>query len=165
MTYQADRNEFIRAMRGVAASVTVVTTQGADGKFGATVSAFCSVSADPPMVLVCLNAASRIASQVRANGSFCVNVLPSEATALADRFAGRDDDRVADRFEGVDLAGDDGVGLAGATVLRCTLDSAQEAATHLVCIGRVEEVIGAGAAPLTWFDGAYHRVLPLAEGL
>lgn len=164
MTYQVSRDAFIAAMRGVAASVTVVTTRGAEGKFGATVSAFCSVSADPPMVLVCLNARSRIARQVRANGRFCVNVLPQGASALADRFAGHDDDHVTDRFDGVALTGEDGVGLAGATVLRCSLDHTQEAATHLVCIGRVEEVIGAGAAPLTWLDGAYHRVLPLSRG-
>jgi flavin reductase (DIM6/NTAB) family NADH-FMN oxidoreductase RutF len=48
-------------MRRVASSVTVVTTDGAAGRFGTTVSAFSSVSADPPTVLVCLFAQSRIA--------------------------------------------------------------------------------------------------------
>lgn len=158
---QVERDDFIAAMRGVAASVTVVTTRGAAGKFGATVSAFCSVSADPPLVLVCLNSASRIATQVRANGRFCVNILPQRATALADRFAGRDDAAVADRFDGVRLDPATGVGLAGATVLRCSSHSVQEAATHLVCIGQVEEIVHAKAPPLTWVHGAYHAVTPL----
>ncbi|MEM7440290.1 MAG: flavin reductase family protein [Pseudomonadota bacterium] len=161
MSEFADRDAFIRAMRGVAASVTVVTTKGAAGKFGATVSSFCSVSADPPMVLVCLNAASRIAKEVEKNGRFCVNILPHGATALADRFAGRDDDVLTNRFTDVQLQDEDGVGLAGATVLRCSIDSVQRAATHLVCIGNVDEVVGASEDPLTWYDGAYHRVIPL----
>jgi flavin reductase (DIM6/NTAB) family NADH-FMN oxidoreductase RutF len=46
------RDPFIRAMRGVANSVAIVTTDGVAGRHGATVSAFCSVSADPPSVLV-----------------------------------------------------------------------------------------------------------------
>lgn len=160
---QVARDDFLSAMRGVAASVTVVTTRGEAGKFGATVSAFCSVSADPPMVLVCLNAASRIAAQVRANGRFCVNILPQAATALADRFAGRDDARIADRFDGIALDPTTGVGLAGATVLRCSSHSVQPAATHLVCIGQVTEIVRAEAAPLAWVHGAYHAVTPLGE--
>ena len=58
------RTAFIHAMRGVAASVTVVTTNGKAGRRGATVSAFCSVSADPPTILVCLNKSSGIADAV-----------------------------------------------------------------------------------------------------
>lgn len=163
MSHIADRADFIRAMRGVAASVTVVTTRGPAGKFGATVSSFCSVSADPPMVLVCLNAASRIAREVEANRRFCVNILPHGATALADRFAGRDDDVLTNRFSDVKLQDEEGVGLAGAAVLRCGLDTVQRAATHLVCIGTVQEVLGASDDPLTWYDGAYHRVIPLRK--
>ena len=48
-------------MRQVAATVTVVTTDGPAGQAGATVSAFSSLSADPPSVLVCLKADTRIA--------------------------------------------------------------------------------------------------------
>ena len=48
--YMVDRSLFIEAMRHVAQSVTVVTTQGDDGPTGATVSAFSSLSADPPSV-------------------------------------------------------------------------------------------------------------------
>ena len=70
------RDAFITAMRQVAATVTVVTTDGPAGQSGATVSAFTSLSADPPSVLVCLKADSRIAKAVRDNGVFCVNILP-----------------------------------------------------------------------------------------
>ncbi|MEQ9673623.1 MAG: flavin reductase family protein, partial [Roseovarius indicus] len=83
------REDFISAMRRVAASVTVVTTDGPAGRAGATVSAFSSVSADPPTVLVCLHAQSRIAGFVQENKRFCVNVLPERFSDIADRFAGR----------------------------------------------------------------------------
>ena len=66
----AHRQDFINAMRTVASSVSVVTTDGPVGRHGATVSAFCSVSADPPTLLVCLNSGSRIARTVAENGQF-----------------------------------------------------------------------------------------------
>ena len=163
MTQHVKRDDFLTAMRGVAASVTVVTTKGQGGKCGATVSSFCSVSADPPTVLVCLNADTRIAQEVARNGRFCVNILPEGASALANRFAGMEDDVLADRFQDVDLTDDEGVGLAGATVLRCDVVSVQQVATHLVCIGEVAEVCARKAEPLTWFNGGYHRVTPIRE--
>ena len=96
------RDAFVRSMRRVASSVAVVATDGPAGCHGATVSAFSSVSADPPMILVCLRTGSRIAEAVAANGNLCVNVLPHDRPDLANRFAGRDDHLVEDRFSGVD---------------------------------------------------------------
>ena len=72
------RNAFIHAMRGVAASVMVVTTNGKAGRRGATVSAFCSVSADPQTILVCLNKSSEIADAVAENSLFNVNILRND---------------------------------------------------------------------------------------
>ena len=58
----AARDAYVHAMRRVASSVAVVTTDGPAGCHGATVSAFSSVSADPPTILVCLRGGSRIAA-------------------------------------------------------------------------------------------------------
>ena len=96
------RDAFITTMRQVAASVAVVTTDGPAGRYGATVSTFCSVSADPPTVLICLSAERRIAKAVRDNQYFCVNLLSQNHIAIANRFAGMDDARVSDRFSGID---------------------------------------------------------------
>ena len=89
------RTAFIHAMRGVAASVTVVTTNGKAGQRGATVSAFCSVSADPPTILVCLNKSSGIADAVAENGLFNVNILRNDQAMIARRFAGNDDGQLS----------------------------------------------------------------------
>lgn len=156
------RADFITAMRRVASSVTVVTTDGAAGRHGATVSAFSSVSADPPMVLVCLHAKSRIAAAVGGNGGFCVNVLPDHSDRIADRFAGADDRVVADRFADIPCRGAAGLPprIDGATSFACTVDRVVQSGSHLVVFGRVETVSPGDRDPLTYLDGAYHRVLP-----
>jgi flavin reductase (DIM6/NTAB) family NADH-FMN oxidoreductase RutF len=157
-----DRDAFVRAMRRVANSVAVVTTDGTAGRHGATVSAFSSVSADPPMVLVCLRSGSRIAEAIAANGTLCVNVLPHDRSDLANRFAGRDDHVTGDRFQGVDLM--DAAGavpqIDGATVFAGVIDQAVAAGSHSIFICRVQRVCPGLAAPLAYLDGAYHNVVP-----
>ncbi len=158
----AHRAAFIAAMRSVAASVTVVTTDGPGGRQGATVSAFTSVSADPPTVLVCLRQGSRIAQAVDQNARFCVNVLPQGNQAIANRFAGLDDARISDRFSGIECYGDPGTppALDGATVFSCEVAQTSLVGSHLVVMGTVQMVRAGHGAPLTYLDGAYHRVVP-----
>ena len=162
VTTPAQREAFIQAMRTVASSVTVVTTDGAAGRHGATVSAFCSVSADPPSALVCLNAASRIARSVAANGIFCVNVLPQPRRDIADRFAGRHDAHVSDRFDGIEYTQTSGLppAISGATVFFCALEESIGFGTHRIFIGHVVDLRQGGSDPLTYLNGAYHRVVP-----
>jgi len=158
----AEREAFIRAMRAVATSVTVVTTEGTSGMHGATVSAFTSLSADPPSVLICLKTDSRIARAVTDNGVFCVNVLPDGDRAVADRFAGRFDDIQPDRFEGVDRADFAGTGpaIGGSTAFACKVHGKSEYASHTVFIGEVVDIRIGDCAPLTYLDGGYGSVSP-----
>lgn len=158
----APRADFIAAMRGVASSVTVVTTGGPAGRHGATVSAFCSVSADPPSVLVCLKADSRIAHTVAANRAFCVNVLPQPREDIAQRFAGCHDAHVADRFDGVEheAINRGGPAFAGATSFSCILQETVDFGSHRIFIGHVVQVREGSPAPLAYLNGAYHRVVP-----
>lgn len=158
----ASREDFIRGMRSVASSVTVVTTDGPAGRFGATVSAFCSVSADPPSALVCLRADSRIAGNVAANGVFCVNVLPQSRRDIAERFAGCHDDLVADRFSDIEYISDSDAlpVIAGATAFSCTLQETVEFGSHRIFIGHVVDLRQGAPEPLAYLNGAYHRVVP-----
>jgi len=153
------RTAFLGAMRRVAHSVTVATTDGPAGRHGATVSSFCSVSADPPLVLVCLRAESRIAATVRENGAFCVNVLHESAAHLAERFSARPGAPTpADRLAGVASAR----GSGGAPVLAnavaafsCRVTEVTSAGSHLVVVGEVLAVCAGEAAPLLYLDGEY----------
>ena len=156
------REAFVRTMRRVASSVAVVTTDGSAGCHGATVSAFSSVSADPPMILVCLRSGSRIAEAVAANGTLCVNVLPQDRHDLANRFAGRDDHLVGDRFSGVEYYGDRGAApeIDGATIFSGSVEQIVSAGSHSIVICQVQSVRDGSAAPLAYLDGNYHCVVP-----
>lgn len=157
-----DRDGFLRAMRRVANSVAVVTTDGSAGCHGATVSAFSSVSADPPMVLVCLRSGSRIAEAVAANGALCVNVLPQDRSDLANRFAGREDHLLDDRFQGVAVRTARGAPpeIDGATTFSGVVDQTIAAGSHSIFICRVQSVRPGEAAPLTYLEGTYHNLVP-----
>lgn len=155
------REAFIHAMRHVAATVTVVTTDGPAGRMGATVSAFTSLSADPPSVLVCLKADSRIAGAVRDNGVFCVNILPEDAEETAQRFAGAFDRENPNRFEAQEITiTDEGPILPRATAFACSLNKSVIHGSHAICIGDVTGISNAGERPLTYMSGAFHVVHP-----
>ena len=157
-----DRNTFLAAMRNVASSVTVVTTDGFTGRQGATVSAFSSLSADPPSVLVCLRTESRIARAVASNGVFCVNVLPEGADAIATRFSGRLDHMLPNRFAGLVLRPTATMcpGLPGAQSFACHVLDTKEHASHTIFIGGVAEILPADGPPLAYLNGSYHGLRP-----
>ncbi|MEM6577103.1 MAG: flavin reductase family protein [Pseudomonadota bacterium] len=155
------REAFIEAMRQVAATVTVVTTDGPAGRSGATVSAFTSLSADPPSVLVCLKADSSIAVAVEANGVFAVNVLPEDADDLAMRFAGAFDKDQPNRFQGLSLSDTEfGPLLPRSTGFTCSLRHRHVHGSHAICIGDVVSIYRADEKPLTYMSGSFHIVRP-----
>lgn len=145
------RADFIAAMRGVANSVTIVTTDGPAGRRGATVSAFASVSADPPMILVCLHAQSTIAAKVRENGIFCVNVLPEGASELAIRFSGATETP----WENQDYDSTSAPRLPGATTFLARVASVTEQGSHVIVFGEVFEAASSGSRPLIYVDGGF----------
>ena len=85
-----------------ASGVTVITTRHEGRNYGSTASAVSSLSAEPPMLLICLNKASASAHAVAASGTFAVNVLAEDHVQLAGRFASK----LADKFEGVPTEAD-----------------------------------------------------------
>jgi flavin reductase (DIM6/NTAB) family NADH-FMN oxidoreductase RutF len=140
--------EFRDLMAGVCAPVTVVTTLYRGRPFGATVSAFASLSLRPPMVNVALDRRSTVLSRIRQTDRFGVNVLGSGQDDLAMVFAQRD----TDRFSGVDWFVDhDLPRLAGVSSwLSCKLDRAVPAGDHVLLLGLVTSAARAGLAPLIY---------------
>lgn len=155
------RSHFIEGMSLAACTVNVVTTDGPAGRFGLTVSAMSSVSADAekPMLLVCVNRESAAAAPILKNGVFCVNVLRDDQSYISDSFAGRRRRAGADKFECADWT----VQKTGAprvvdslVAFDCRLVSAQEVGSHYVCIGAVEDVfIEARGSPLIYANRGY----------
>lgn len=161
------RGGFLRAMRQVAHSVMICTTDGSAGRHGATVTAFASVSADPPTLLVCLRGESRIATAVRANGVFTLSRLAAGQEVIARIFAGADDAERPDRFAGIALAPFPGLapGLVRAGAFACRLVRAMDHCTHVIMIGEVLRVALAHGPPLLHHEGGFDRPAAGAEGL
>lgn len=156
---------FIAAMAAVATGVTVVATDGATGRFAQTVSAMCSVSANPRLVLVCINSRSPINAAIRANGTFTVNVLGSQHDHVADTFAGRP----WPGKEPWDFSCGEWVQApSGSPRIRdavasfdCTIHQVVEAGTHQIYIGLVADVETHGGDPLIYSAQTYAKPLPV----
>ena len=158
-------DRFVAAMAGAATQVSVVTTEGSAGRFGVTVSAFSSVSAEPPLVLVCINRRSPAVEAIIANGRFCVNLLGTDQSEIANCFAGRPGAHVPYDFACADWR----VAATGAPVLAqaaasfdCTMHAAHDAGTHRIFIGRVRQALSQPAAPLAFANRAYQALSPLS---
>jgi flavin reductase len=154
----AEREDFVNAMGGAVTGVNVITTDGSAGRFGITVSAVSSVSADPPMVLACINRRSPACTAVRVNEAFCVNVLSARQRQVADTFAGRSPHGKPYNFDNTNWKqGRTGVPrLVDATsTFECVLDTAYDSGSHTIFIGRVVAASEGSGNPLLYTDRAY----------
>ncbi|MFI9765695.1 flavin reductase family protein [Streptomyces sp. NPDC052415] len=150
--------EFRAAMGRFPSGVVVVTTRCPDGTpRGFTASSFCSVSLDPPMVLVCLaNSADSAASFARCD-RFAVSVLAPLHRPLAERFATKG----ADKFGAAGLRLSPG-GLPAVeralSVLECAAHARHPAGDHTVLIGRVTGVRLGEGAPMVYYDRSFRTL-------
>ena len=90
----AIEKDFFRQVAGqFATGVTVVTTCSQGKPAGITVNAFCSVSLEPLLVLICIDLVSLTLPVIRESGSFAVNILTNEQEELSRCFAGSTEER------------------------------------------------------------------------
>lgn len=147
------------AMARFAGAVHVVTTDGPAGRRGSTVIAACSVSDNPPTVLVCLNRGSVGNDLFVSNGCFALNTLADGQRDVAGAFSGLGGIAPEDRF-GV---GKWSAGVTGSPVLDgaaalfdCEIVEAKDFATHRILFGAVRATrVGDSRAPLIYYDRAY----------
>jgi flavin reductase (DIM6/NTAB) family NADH-FMN oxidoreductase RutF len=154
-----DAATFRHALGRFPSGVTVVTVRGDDGRdFGMTVSAFASLSLDPPLVLVCIGDDATIADAVAGAGRFAVSVLSEDQEALASRFAEPD----TDRFAGMEfLRGLDGLALIDGAVahLECSIVARHRGGDHTVVVGEVNAARAVeDGRPLIYQRGEYQRL-------
>jgi flavin reductase (DIM6/NTAB) family NADH-FMN oxidoreductase RutF len=155
-----DAAVFKKGMRHLAASVTLITTRHHDLRGGLTATAVCSVSAEPPQILVCVNKTASAHDPIGEAGFFCVNILAPTHRKLAERFAGMDGVEGDERFR--DL-GDWSTLTTGAPVLKgcpvsfdCRLVTKVSAGTHTIYIGEIVDlVLDPAATPLLYADGSF----------
>jgi 3-hydroxy-9,10-secoandrosta-1,3,5(10)-triene-9,17-dione monooxygenase reductase component len=151
--------DFRKAMGSFAAGVTVVTACHDGRLVGTTVSAFSSVSMDPPLVMACLKRDSRTLAALSLAGTFCVNILAQEQGDLAYRFAKSGAD---DRFALTAVE----AGICGAPLLagcvaavECDLHAAHDGGDHEILVGRVLRVVtDETKTPLVYVRGGFLQV-------
>ena len=144
-------------MRIFPQGVTVVTASDAEGAGGITVSAFQSVSLEPPLILISVSRQSSVYPLLMRSKKFAVNFLADDQKMVSDRFAGRHN--VKDKFEGIGCA----PGVTGAPVIKgvraiveCKVWNVYDGGDHSLIIG---EVVKAGKLndkpPLVFYGTQY----------
>jgi flavin reductase (DIM6/NTAB) family NADH-FMN oxidoreductase RutF len=148
---------FRSAMRRFASGVCIVAAGEGASRCGMTVSAFSSVSAEPPMVLVCLNRSSSAHACLTGAMAYSINILGAGQSGEAMLFAGQRGKHGADRFGAEWRQGAHGAPILITALhsLVCASAAQYEAGSHTVLIGRViDAVAGAEDAALVNFEGA-----------
>lgn len=153
---------FREAMAVVCSPVAVITTRGQGLPYGTTVSAFTSLSMDPPMVLVSLDRRSELLEVVRDSGAFGVNILSSAQAAVAAHFARKGGTR---KFADARWYDDSGLprlpGVAG--FLSCRVARLVEGGDHLVLLGDVVAADSTASTPLTYHNREFGTHVSLDE--
>ncbi len=151
------KDEFRRALGKFASGVTIVTAKDADGRLhGITVSAFCSVSLDPPLILVCIDKNTGSHYALMQTDSFVVNILREDQQYLSDRFASY----LPDKFEavGYNLGINDLPVLEDALAnLECRLVNSYAGGDHTIFVGQIERATIGDGDPLVYFHGNYRK--------
>ncbi|MGZ5895569.1 MAG: flavin reductase [Xanthobacteraceae bacterium] len=157
-----DVGPFREAMSRYGAAVHIITSDGQSGKGGFTATAVCSVSDDPPTLLVCVNRKSQGGQVLTNNGVFCVNTLGAADEALSNLFAGRTGIATADRFATgtwETLATGSPILSSAIVACDCRVVEINAVGSHNVIFGVVEAVkLGAAVPGLVYHGRSYKTV-------
>jgi flavin reductase (DIM6/NTAB) family NADH-FMN oxidoreductase RutF len=157
-----DTFEFRRVMGHFPTGVTVVTTRHGDGVMcGLTVNAFCSVSLEPTLVLICVEIAADSHDCIQESGIFAVNVLEEgNGEALSRRFSTWGH---FDKFQSVPFREE----RTGSPILEqalawldCRLIRSMPAGDHTLFLGEVLDGDSREGRPLVYYRGGYGRFEP-----
>jgi 4-nitrophenol 2-monooxygenase / 4-nitrocatechol 4-monooxygenase, reductase component len=150
--------EFRSALGRFPSGVTIVTSKGDDGENrGITVSAFSSLSLEPPLVLICIDKRASLHDHLKEGRHFAVNVLAEDQEDLSRRFASKD----AKRFNEVGWR----EGVTGAPLLadvlaaiECRVLHSYPGGDHTIFVGEVLTTTVDEKKPLAYFRGGYSRL-------
>ncbi len=156
------QREFRASLSMFATGVTIVTARTATGELvGLTANSFNSVSLAPPLVLWSLSQAARTMAAFSEGSHYVINILAADQKQLAQRFAGKPEERwrgvaYTDSADGLPLL--DGA----AATFECFNRSRYEEGDHVIFVGEVERCHHrVGAAPLLFHGGKYYTEHPL----
>jgi flavin reductase (DIM6/NTAB) family NADH-FMN oxidoreductase RutF len=153
-----DSSSFRQALSQFASGVTVVTTRDAAGEpLGLTVSAFCSVSLSPPLVLVSVDVGSEAHAGFRDSGVFGVSILAEGQDDVSRLFARPG---TAKFIEIPMSTGERGLALVPGALahIECEVRSAHPAGDHILYVGEIVALAVQPGRPLLYNRGGYRRL-------
>lgn len=143
--------DFRQFFRLDARSVAVVTACGSTGPTGSTVTSFCALSADPPLLVVCLLNRSRTLRRMQQNGRFALHLLRSDQVRVSDLFA-RPQENKAELFASLRLLVIDGAPVLPDTLAWtvCEVRQSYSDCDHTIVVGEMITIRCNPGAPLLW---------------
>jgi flavin reductase len=151
------RDAYRDAMARLTGAVNIISSDGQAGLAGFTASAVCSVTDDPPTLLLCVNLASRQSELLRVNGALCVNTLAKGQEDIARAFSNHDL-TMAQRFERAEWTARESGSpmLKGAlAVFDCRIVERLEQGTHAVLFCEVLAAEAGNGRPLLYYNRAF----------
>lgn len=151
-------DEFRAVLGRFASGVTVLTTRDAQGgDHGMTVSAFCSVSLEPPLILACIDRKTEMLPVLRHATHAGISILSEEQEQISRRFA----ELPEGRFDGVGfIRGESGVALLSDALahLECRVVDQFDGGDHVIFLAEVEAVSSQPGQPLLYYRGGYAQM-------
>jgi flavin reductase (DIM6/NTAB) family NADH-FMN oxidoreductase RutF len=156
----ASAREFTHAMSALAAGVVIVTCSVDGRPWGMTVTAFASVSTDPPTVLVSLGSESIGARAIGVTGRFGVSILAEDQLPVAHHGSAPGAPKFLERFVAPRDAASASPAVAGALAhLDCEVAETVRVADHTLFVARVRAALAAHpGAPLLYHRRAYRTL-------
>ena len=157
-----DAAEFRGLLGRFATGVTVVSTGTLERPHGMTANAFCSVSLEPPLVLVCVDHRRQTHRLIQEQGRFGISILSHDQRPLAELFASGLPELQARGRECFE-EGPGGLPLVAGSLaqLECRLWAAYPGGDHSIFVGQVLHARpGEDLEPLLFFRGGYHGLGP-----
>jgi flavin reductase (DIM6/NTAB) family NADH-FMN oxidoreductase RutF len=153
-----DSDDFRSVLGRFSSGVTIVTSMDADGNDqGMTVSAFCSLSLDPPLILFCVDRTASMYGSLGNAPGFIINILSEKQEPLARRFSGPD----PNRFDGIGYSrGGNGMVILDDVLayLECTRVATHLGGDHCIYVGEVEVANASEGRPLLYYRGGYAQL-------
>ncbi len=151
--------QFRKAMSRFASGVTVLTTRDREGRpHGITVSAFCSLSATPPLILACINKMTGSHYAFIERQSFVVNILSEHQRHISQQFA----TATEDKFNGTQTSeSSSGLPMINGSLvtLECEVVNAHDGGDHTILVGKILQATVADGKPLVYFHGDYKEIV------
>jgi flavin reductase (DIM6/NTAB) family NADH-FMN oxidoreductase RutF len=154
------RESFRRVMSEIPTAVSVVTALENGRVHATTVSAFCSLSIRPALVMLALDRHSDLLAMLSIGTPFGINVLSSSQSHISDACAKKG----RNKLDHAEWMLDDGTPrVVGSTAfVRCAVEGMFEGGDHVILTGRVLSLQFGAVEPLVYHRRTYHRPHPLA---